>query len=715
MINFKNILNSKSSILIFITFFSIIFAYLFSALPIIEDLNLKSIDVLFRFRGPISPPDTSIVIVGIDDQTLASLPNKYPYPTSYYAKLVNNLMEAGAKLIVFDIEFSESSQNPALTETDENSEINSDLYFAKAVTDAQNVVLATKVVFDYGSHGTENFYILPLLAPLMRSPATRGLVNVFEDSDGFLRRYMLFQQIQNNFYYPLAIEAYKKLEKIEIDPDQDLAADTFILGSLRIPKKTFNSTYINFRGPAETFNTYSMASVIDDEKFDLMGDEDTDIFEMHKEWGTFKDKIVFVGATAEEMQDNKLTPFYEYEGRKQKMPGVEMHANALSMLLRGDFIKELNSWLIFIFVVLITFLATFITLYSRPVKAFLLIIIILLVTIACFALVFTKIHQIAFVSKPIISLFLTFLSSLTFKAITEQREKRRIKQVFKQYVAQNVVEKMLSSGQLPEFGGERKTITILFSDIRRFTTFSESHDPETVVSRLSEYLTEMVKVLFKYDGTLDKFVGDEIMALFGAPYYYTDHAERACYAALEMVEQLRQIQKRWSDSKHDIFHIGIGINTGKVIVGNLGSNQLFDYTAIGDEVNLGARLEGTNKEYQTTIILSESTYDLVKDKAKVRELDFVRVMGKTKPIRIYELRGMSDLSQIEQDYIIDIFTEGLQFYRDRCWSDALKSFRRVLRYFPSDGPSRVYTIRCLDYIENPPPPDWDGVYEFKKK
>jgi adenylate cyclase len=318
-------------------------------------------------------------------------------------------------------------------------------------------------------------------------------------------------------------------------------------------------------------------------------------------------------------------------------------------------------------------------------------------------------------TSPILAILLSFVTSLLYQTVIEQREKRRIRQTFQQYVAPSVVDKMLSSGVLPSYGGERRELTVLFSDIRKFTTFSESREPEVVVSRLSEYLTEMVEVIFNNNGTLDKFVGDEIMALFGAPYQLEDHAEKACQTAVAMLDRLRELQKRWSADKKGYFNIGIGINTGNVIVGNLGSSQLFDYTVIGDEVNLGARLEGANKQYATTVIMSESTYNLVSDIAKVRELDLVRVVGKQKPIRIFELRGMDSLPQIEQDYIIDVFSEGLMAYRERRWADALKAFRRVLRYFPSDGPSRIYTMRCLDYIESPPPHNWDGVFEMKSK
>jgi len=703
--NPKKLLKSKRAFYFLCIFGSVLIATILSFLGPIEDVQLAAVNELFSLRGPVFPPDTSIVIVGVDDQSFTSLPSKWPFPTFYYARAVRNLQRAGARLIIFDIEFTEPN----------HTHPEYDLDFARAVNDVRDVVLAGKIVYDMGSYGTENIYALRPIAPLLRSEATWGFVNVLKDPDGFIRRYLLFQKTGNKSYYPLAIEALRLLQNVDLDREQDPFDPYFQVGEVSIPKATPNSMYINYRGPAETFRTYSIVSIIDDEKFDLPGDEDMDIFEAHLEWGTFRDKIVFIGATAEELQDFQLTPFYKFEGRGRELPGVEMHANALSTLLRGDFITDLNFTLQIIFTLLLAALASFITLSVRPVKALVGVALESIIIVAVAYLLFTYSRQLMVITRPVLSLLLAYLTSLVYQTVIEQREKYRIRQTFRQYVAPAVVDKMLSTGELPAFGGERRELTVLFSDIRRFTSFCESKGPDIVVSRLSEYLTEMVDVIFKFNGTLDKFVGDEIMALFGAPYYYGDHAHRACMTALEMVEKLRDIQKRWSEDRKEFFHIGIGINTGNVIVGNLGSSQLFDYTVIGDEVNLGARLEGANKEYQTTIILSESTYHLVRDKVKVRELDVVRVVGKSKPIRIFELRGMDSIPQIEQDYIVEVFTEGLNAYRERQWSDALKSFRRVLRYFPSDGPSRIYTIRCLNYIEKPPPPDWDGVYAFTKK
>ncbi|MBN1996767.1 CHASE2 domain-containing protein [candidate division KSB1 bacterium] len=703
---FKSFFKSKFSIAGIITIIIVLLATMLSQIFIFKGLELKTIDTLFTLRGPVTPKDSSIVIVAIDDESMAGLPHKYPFPMFYYARLVRNLTSAGARAIIFDIEFTDpNTDHPEY-----------DLEFARAVTDAKNVVLAGKIVFEMGSYGTQNKSALKPIAPLLRSPAKWGFVNVIEDSDGFLRRYMLFQQVTNNLYYPLAIEAIRLLEEATVPDDQNLYSRTFQIGNHIIPKATPNTMYVNFRGPTGgTFSTYSLAHVLDDSTFQLPGEEDINSFEMHREWGTFKDKIVFVGATAEELQDNKFTPFFEYRGFKRKIPGVEFHANALSTVLKGDFITEASWIIVLLWTVILTALGSIVTILFRPFRALALIFAFVALHLTSVYLFFTYGRTIMTTTTPLIAVVLSFITSVVYQMVVEQREKKRIRQIFQHYVAPNVVDELLSSGELPSFGGERRELTILFSDIRKFTSFSESREPEIVVSRLSEYLTEMVDVIFKNNGTLDKFVGDEIMALFGAPYHYENHAMSACEAALEMVSRLRDIHKRWSKNTNDIFKIGIGINTGPVIVGNLGSSQLFDYTVIGDEVNLGARLEGANKLYQTTIILSESTYTLVKDRIKARELDYVRVVGRRKPIRIYELRGIDSIPQIEQDYIIDMFTEGLYLYRRRRWSDAIKAFRRVLRYFPDDGPARIYTIRCLDYIESPPSYEWEGVYEIEQK
>ncbi len=691
--------------LLILSAIAVIFAVVLASVSVFRSLQLKTINSLFELRGTLTPVDTTIVIIAIDDQSIKSLPAKMPYPRSYYATLLRNLKRAGARLVIFDIEFTESDA----------SRPEEDQLLADAVYEAGNVILAGKVVFDANKRIDRNAYVIKPIESLAGGARSWGIVNIPEDMDGFIRSYLLFYPVGQARYYPLAIQAARELLLGGDQPEPLSTANAFIIGDTWIPKASANTFYINFRGPAATFRTYSLASILDDTSFQLIEEEDTDVFEQYLEWGTFKDKIVFIGSTAEELQDNKFTPFFHYRGTKHKMPGVELHAAALSTILKRDFLRHIPFWLTFLIVLSLAFSTGILTVSLRPLRAFIAIIFGVIFFAVIVFQCFVRFQIIIPMIMPAIAVGFSFVLNLISEVIREQREKKRIRQTFQQYVAPAVVEKMLSSGELPSFGGERRELTILFSDIRNFTRFSESHEPEFVVSRLYEYLSEMVDVIFRYNGTLDKFVGDEIMALYGAPYYFVDHADRACRTALEMVSQLRSMQKKWSQNSEAIFNIGIGINTGKVIVGNLGSKQLFDYTVIGDEVNIAARLEGANKEYGTTIIISESTYEQIKDVARVRELDQVRLLGRRKPIRIYELRGMEPLAQIEQDLIIDVFTLGLMAYRNRQWKEALKHFSRVLRYFPTDGPSRVYIKRCLYYIEEPAPVDWDGVFEMKQK
>lgn len=677
-----------------------------SSLGVSRNFQLRTINTLFSLRGADASADTSIVIVAIDDESMKSLPTKWPYPRTYFARMIHNLQLAGARLIVFDVEFTEPSREHP----------QEDDSLAAAVAGAGNVILAGKVVLDQSRRSVNNHFILKPVAPLLATGADIGLVNVVEDADGFIRQYLLFQQMPDRPYFPLAVQAFLSLHAVRpgLAPPR-VAGGFFQYGPLQVPTVSDNTMYVNFAGPAQTFRTYSLSTLLDDAEFDLAADEDTDVFEQHLLWNTFRDKIVFVGAAAEELQDNKYTPFFEYGGKRQKLPGVEMHANALNTLLHHTFLRDAPLWLTGTILILLAGWTSAVTLLLKPFRALFISVGLGLLAVTAGYLLFIHYRTVLNLVMPVLTVLFTYIVGLAFQTVTEQREKARIRKTFQQYVAPSVVEKMLSSGELPSYGGERRELTVLFSDIRRFTSFSETHEPEVVVHRLQEYLSEMVEIIFKYDGTLDKFVGDEIMAVYGAPYFYADHAERACRTALDMVDNLRQIQKRWSIDYKEYFNIGIGINSGKVIVGNLGSRQMFDYTVIGDEVNVGARLEGLNKYYETTIIISEQTYEPVKETACVRELDLVRVMGRSKPLRIYELRGVNALPDIEQEFIIDIFGQGVRAYRERRWAESLRQFRRVLRYFPSDGPSRLYTARCLNNLENPVPDNWDGVYEMEHK
>jgi adenylate cyclase len=343
-------------------------------------------------------------------------------------------------------------------------------------------------------------------------------------------------------------------------------------------------------------------------------------------------KILMVGPFSKGIaEDEKTTPY-------GLMFGVEIHANALNTILMNNFLYYLSKWanaLILLFMVLLTaFMA------SRLPTVWSLVLSLALGIIYFFAvmLIFDLFNWIVTLSTPILGVFLTFLAVIVYRIMTEEKDKRRIRDMFGTYVSPRVVDQIIDNP--PELGGQDKDLTVLFSDIRGFTTLSESMSPQALVNHLNDYLTAMTGIILEYEGTLDKYVGDEIMCFWGAPLPQEDHAMLACQCALRQMEVLGELNTKWPPERQ--INIGIGVNSGIMTVGNMGSLQRMDYTLTGDNVNLGARLEGTNKSYYTNIIISEYTYGLVQDRVVVRELDNIRVKGKNKPVLIYELVDVID-------------------------------------------------------------------------
>jgi adenylate cyclase len=342
--------------------------------------------------------------------------------------------------------------------------------------------------------------------------------------------------------------------------------------------------------------------------------------------------IVMVGPFSKGMAaDEKPTPF-------GLMYGVEMHANALNTILMGNFLHyatpAINTLILFLVVMLVSLMVSRLsTIWS------------LVVTLGAIAvyfflymLIFEFNDYILIFSAPAFGAFLAFLAVVAYRTVFEERDKRRITAMFGKYVSPDVVDELLQNP--PVLGGTDKELTVFFSDIRGFTTLSESLSPQELVNHLNLYLTAMTDLILEYKGTLDKYVGDEIMCFWGAPVPEADHALLACKCAVQQIEKLNEMNKEWPPEKR--LSIGIGLNTGIMTVGNMGSIGRMNYTLMGDNVNLGARLEGTNKQYYTTIIMSESTYSQVKDKVVARELDNIRVKGKNKPVLIYELLAVTD-------------------------------------------------------------------------
>jgi len=308
-----------------------------------------------------------------------------------------------------------------------------------------------------------------------------------------------------------------------------------------------------------------------------------------------------------------------------------------------------------------------------------------------------------------------YIAITAYHYLVEEREKRRIRATFQHYLAPSVVEEILEDPDKLQLGGEEKELTILFCDIRNFTAISEKLSPTQIERLLNEYLTSMTSEVFHYGGTLDKYMGDNIMAFFGAPLDQPDHHMRACLTATGMIERLQALQQEWEKRGLPSLNSGIGINSGPMVVGNMGSDLLFDYTVVGDNVNLGSRLEGLNKRYGTNIIVSEFTYQQVKDAFIFRELDLVQVKGKEKAVTIYELLKKEDIPPTWRTQFLTHYEAGLKSYRNREWLQAIEEFSTALKAFPNDDATRLYITRCEEFKDTPPPEDWDGVYTMHSK
>jgi len=299
--------------------------------------------------------------------------------------------------------------------------------------------------------------------------------------------------------------------------------------------------------------------------------------------------------------------------------------------------------------------------------------------------------------------------------MTEEKQRKQIRSAFQYYLSPQVVEEILKDPSKLKLGGEKKVLTVLFSDVRGFTSISEKLDPEILVSFLNEYLTPMTDLIFQHGGTLDKYMGDAIMAIFGAPLPQEDHPYKACSTAVKMLEELENLKRKWREQNLPEIDIGIGINTGPMSVGNMGSAQRFDYTVMGDAVNLASRLEGLNKLYGTRIIISEYTLREVQNLKKalfVRELDFVAVKGKKEPVKIYELLSLTEV--LEWKDLVEGFSTALQEYRLGNFERALALFQSLREIYPDDKPTQCFISRCETLLLSPPS-SWDGVYVAETK
>jgi adenylate cyclase len=670
--------------------------------------HLKLSNTLYTYNNP----SDDIIVVSIDIPSIAKPPaglDRFAdWRRSYYAGIINKLNDASAKVIGVDLYFSEKSKNisqgvinnllnkissysegekqktsyETIQQYEQTKEHPDDTELKNALTD--NVFLIS-LISDFKTHNNKNSFLLshtllPLSLFLNDSLENIAFVNTTLDQDGIVRSIPLYFYDENDdIYESLSLKLAQEYKKIDLS---------------KIPLEN-GSMSINFFGEPYSFKYISFSDVYNDLYDPKM----------------FKDKIVLIGVTTTiAARDHQLTP----KNPKIPMPGVEIHANAIQTILDGKFLTNQTTFsqiaTIAGIAIIGTLILVFLNIWFGIAFALLLI------------LGYTGAAHVAFrngtilnMIYPYIAVLLTYIGSVIYKYFTELKAKKYIQTAFSRYLSPNVLKEVLKDPHMLHRGGMKKEVTVFFSDIAGFTSISEKLDPEHLLDLINDYLATMTDIILKHEGTLDKYVGDAIVAYFGAPIDQADHAKRACSVALEMREALPKLHEKWRAEGNPLVDFRVGINTGEAIVGNVGSENRFDYTIMGDEVNLGSRLEGANKKYNTHIMISESTYNLVKDDFVVRELDHIRVKGKTKPVRVYELLAhkgkLSDLGQ----NLLAPYNQGMRLYLSRNFKDACQEFKKALEVFPDDGPSKLYLQRCDILGDYPPPEDWDGVFTMRNK
>jgi adenylate cyclase len=650
---------SKRAALAGLTLLCVAGAWLLHSLSLFQILELRTLDYRFRLLGEQASASPDIVLVEVDELSIKTLEpeeGRWPWRRDTHALLVDYLKSGGARLVVFDILFTEADvKHPE-----------SDEAFAESAAEAGNVVQA---VFlhnqDTGSDPAAELLdrcSLPWSPgftpfrqahfpsrPFAESCRALGHVAMTLDPDGPWRRSLPLAAYRDRLIPSIALASALAAQEISIDSIQVIPG-LLSAGAIRAPLDRDGRLAIWFNGGPGTYPAYSYGQLFYS-ALQLENDEEPLI-----DPSEFKDKIVLVGLTAAGLHDVFTTPYSggvgdtarvaEGKARLGKMAGVEVHANILDNLLTNRYLRSVPFWvdgltLLLLAIAPLTLLFKTRLKYSIPAVF---VVLALFLTAAQFAFGYGR--HIAVVPAVLAWAFAVG-SGLGFQYWTEGREKRKIKGIFSRYVSKDVYQELMNNPAAARLGGTRMFVTVLFSDLRGFTSLSERTPPERVIAQLNEYFSAMVEIVFQNRGTIDKFVGDMIMAIFNAPLPDPDHADHAVNCAVEMNRGLDELNRKWKLKGQAELRCGVGINSGEMIVGNVGAESIRSYTVIGDQVNLGARLESLCKEYSAEIIISESTRALLKRPFPIAELGEVKVKGKEQPVRIYRVLH-SDASSPER-------------------------------------------------------------------
>jgi adenylate cyclase len=715
---------------------------------ILDMIELKTYDMRFRSRGPL-PTSPAVVVAAIDEKSLDA-EGRWPWPRTKIAALIDILSRDGARVIGFDIAFSEPDENSQMALIDElarriealairdrrladfirdsRRHADNDLAMAGAIERSSAAVVLgyffhmTDATLEYrlepGEIERRLKRLVPSRYPLIARTgpdagpvgfkayapgsnlelfsavaASSGYFSLRSDPDGVLRWVPLVIQGGEDLFPPLAVACawqYLGRPRLTLKVDRH-GVEGVQMGDRFIPTDEAGQLLVNYLGPPRTFARFSV----------------TDILKGQVPPGTFKDRIVLVGATALGTYDLRNTPF------SPLYPGTEVHASVIDNILTQRFMARPEWSKIFdlLAIVVLGALAGLILPRLSPLQGLGFAAGLFILYVVAAHSLFERARVWLNMVYPLLALSGTYTALTAYAYLTETRQRKRVKETFRQYVATEVVEEMLKEPKRLRLGGQEKVLTVLFSDLEGFTTHSERYAPHEMAEMLSEYYDRVTEQVFNYQGTLKEYVGDELLAIFGAPLEQTDHAARACAAALAMREQRLALASEWARVGRPRLKARTGINSGPMLVGNLGSRYRFAYGVLGDHVNLGSRLEGLNRAYGTEILIGENTARLVEGEFRLREIDMVRVVGRTQTVRVYELLARAGPLSSELETALKAYAAGLEAYRAQGWREALALFTDAATRWPGDGASRAMAERCEIFQKTPPPQPWDGVFE----
>lgn len=683
---------------------------------------------MFNYRG-VEPDTGKVIIVDIDEKSLKKL-GQWPWPRKITAKIIENLGNAEAKVIGLDMFFVEKDRSspanylPLFKDMLKNNitineeAMDNDLILGEAVGNHPVILGYTFQMtsppedfiadLPFPLHMIENtgqspfFSFIKAQHPLLNVPEisansySEGHVNVFPERSGMIRSIPLILEYSNIGYPSLALEMYLSDKPDSVIKPGVTKENTFALKieDTIIPTDPAGRMMLNFRGPARSFKYISAVDVYNN-KFPA---------------NIFRNKYVLLGTSAIGLSDLVTTPM------GTAVPGVEAHATALDNMIRGDAMKYNRQNEAVIVLSLLTIggvLLAAAMAYTRPLISFTAGIGFLFIIIFGNFHWFFLVQEVVGASYLITSILLIMAGVSAANYFFEGRKKQYIRKAFAHYVSPHVVSELVKNPEKLNLEGEQRVVSILFSDIRGFTTISEGMNAEELSTFMNEYLGSMTDCVLELNGTVDKFIGDAIMAIWGAPLDNPEHPADSIRSALLMKEKLDILRPQWEKRGLPTVNIGIGINTGLVSVGNMGTAKRFDYTVIGDHVNLASRLEGLNKPYGTTVIVSEFTKAFVENRFFFRFVDKVRVKGKNEPISIFEplLEGKpAPTLQVE----VETYEKAL----NACFEREFEPARKMLSELMKTSPHPLYKLhleRVEEYLLYPPPNEWDGVFTHTTK